>query len=288
MKKLLARTLMLLAVSTVSSASHAADDAKAPSPNVEAGKLDASYALTWSDEFDGDKLDMNKWVYRTDSKHWSTQLPSNVAISGGLLHLNLTKLAEPKEAVNAEPGKDPKAAKTTVFKYGGAGVISKPAFKFGYYEAKFRNPAGAGWHSSFWMQNHNGKGDTLPTTACQEIDVCEADSFKPAGFASNLHQWKPKHKQFGVWPLKTPDLSKDFHIWGCEYTPEKIRFFFDGKEFASTDKIATFENNDQHIWFTSIATHLGGAKEVDESKLPSEMTVDYIRLYEKKPRSATK
>ena len=34
------------------------------------------------------------------------------------------------------------------------------------------------------------------------------------------------------------------------------------------DKNATFEQNEQHIWLTSIATHLGGAKQVDEGVLP--------------------
>jgi beta-glucanase (GH16 family) len=284
MKKLLTHTVALYALLTLAGLARAAD---APEPAVEDGKLDANYSPSWSDEFDGTKLDTEKWVYRTDSKHWSVQLPENVVVDGGFLRLKLTKLDQPKEAVNAEPGKDPKAGKMTTFKYGGAGVITKQAFKHGYYEAKLKLPAGAGWHNSFWMQNHNGEGNTLVKTACQEIDVCEADSVKPDGFASNLHQWRPTHKQFGAWPLKTPNLSEDFHVWGCEYTPEKVRFFFDGKEFASTDRHATFENNEQHIWLTSIATYLGGAKEVDETKLPAEMTVDYVRFYEKRALAET-
>jgi beta-glucanase (GH16 family) len=278
----------LLCLTLVAAGPLAAAEEKptAPAPTVSKGELDETYALTWSDEFDGDKLDPVKWVYRTDSKHWSVQLPANVSVEGGLLRMKLTKLEKPVEAVNAEPGKDLKNAKPTTFKYGGAGVISKPAFRYGYYECRMKLPKGAGWHNSFWMQNHSGRGDTLVSTAFQEIDVCENDSVKPTHFGANLHQWKPTHKQFGVWHLKTPDLSEDFHVWGCEYTPQKLRFFFDGKEFASTDKHTTFENNDMHIWLTSIATHLGGAKQVDESKLPAEMTVDYVRLFTKKADAA--
>ncbi len=257
-----------------------------PVPFVDDGKI-GQYALAWADEFEGDALNNDYWFHRTDSKHWSVQLPQNVAVNGGMLRLRLTKLDKPEARKTADP--DPKRSGVVKeMKYGGAGVITKRAFKHGFYEARFKCPAGAGWHNSFWMMNHNGNGDTLPTTAAQEIDVCEHDSVKQTGFAANLHQWKPKHKQFGAWGTKTPDLSADFHVFGCEYTPTKIRFFFDGKEFASTDKIATFENNEQHIWLTSIATHLGGAKEVDESKLPAEMTVDWVRFYEPKAVAESK
>jgi beta-glucanase (GH16 family) len=40
--------------------------------------------------------------------------------------------------------------------YTAGGVISKKTFKYGYYEARFRVPPGAGWHTSFWMMR-NGR-----------------------------------------------------------------------------------------------------------------------------------
>jgi hypothetical protein len=59
-------------------------------PQVADGSL-AGYVLTWQDEFDGDKLDVQKWDYRTDSKMWSTQLPANVSVGNGTLRLALKK-----------------------------------------------------------------------------------------------------------------------------------------------------------------------------------------------------
>ena len=93
----------------------------------------AGYRLAWQDEFDGTVLDAAKWDYRTDSKHWSTQLPANVTLSSGTLRLNLKKENAGGMA------------------YTGAGVISKTARRYGYYEARMQTPPGAGWHSSFWM-----------------------------------------------------------------------------------------------------------------------------------------
>ena len=45
----------------------------------------------WADEFNGGALDQSTWDYRTDSKHWSTQLPANVSVHDGCLWLTLKK-----------------------------------------------------------------------------------------------------------------------------------------------------------------------------------------------------
>ena len=89
------------------------------------------YQLVWSDEFNGTALDTSKWDYRTDSKMWSKQKVENVSVSNGLLKLTLKR---------EEAGKK---------HYTGAGIVSNQIFRFGYYEARVKAPAGAGWHTSF-------------------------------------------------------------------------------------------------------------------------------------------
>jgi len=235
------------------------------------------YKLAWSDEFDAPALDTAKWEYRTDSKLWSTQKPENVSVSGGTL-----KLALKKEEANG-------------MHYTGAGVISKQAFRYGYYEARMKVPPGAGWHTSFWMMLHNGKGGTDPAVACQELDVIENDSIHPDSYGVNVHKWKAGHVSFGGKKVTTPDLSKDFHIFGCEFTPTTVNYYFDSalvqtvdvtkavkKNKDGTKQTFDFELGDQHIWLTSIAAKLGGAKAVDDTKLPAAAEFDYVRFYEKK------
>jgi len=224
----------------------------------------AGYKLSWADEFDGGKLDAEKWDYRTDSKMWSTQKPENVSVVDGKL-----KLATRKEKAG---GKE----------YTGGGVISKQTFKYGYYEAKFKVPPGAGWHTSFWMMRHNGKGGTGSAAGRLELDVCENDSVNPHGYGVNLHRWNPKpHKTFGSKHVKTPDLAASFHVWGCEFTPETVKYFFDGKVVQTVDA-TQFPHGEQNIWLTTIATSLGKTKAVDESTLPSAAEYEYVRFYEKK------
>src|SRR4051812_7064185 len=82
---------------------------------ARAAPPDPSYTLAWSDEFDR-SLDLAQWDFRTDSKHWSTQLPANVSVHDGVLWLALRK----EKAGDKE--------------FTGAGVISKRAFHYGYYE----------------------------------------------------------------------------------------------------------------------------------------------------------
>jgi beta-glucanase (GH16 family) len=186
-----------------------------------------------------------------------------VSIGGGKLHLALKK--------EASRGMD----------YTGAGVISKRSFKYGYYEARFKCPPGKGWHTSFWMMFHNASGGAGTKKAQQEIDVCEQDSVKKNGYAASLHSWSPKHKVFGPIHVKTPDLSADFHVWGCEFTPKEVRYFFDGKEIGTRDA-TVLTHGEQSIWLTSIASSLGGTDKVDDSRLPTKAVFDYVRFFEKR------
>ena len=224
----------------------------------------AGYVLVWSDEFAGPNLDLAKWNYRTDSKLWSTQLPQNISVADGRLKIALKQ--------EDSQGKH----------YTGGGIISKAAFQYGYYEARFKVPSGAGWHTSFWAQKQDGSGGTNPRAARQEIDFCEQDSVKLTDYSAGMIDWSGPKKgaNFGRKHVPTPDLSRDFHVWGCEFTATQVRFFFDGKLTHETDA-RQFAHGGQHVWLTSIAAPLGGTKQVDETNLPAEAVFDYVRYFQK-------
>ena len=78
------------------------------------------YTLVWSDEFDGDKLDLAKGVYRTDNNHRSTQRPENVALADGKLVLRMK--------IETDGDTD----------HAGAGIISRKTFRYGYFEAALK------------------------------------------------------------------------------------------------------------------------------------------------------
>ena len=219
----------------------------------------AGYQLAWSDEFNGSGLDNQKWGYRTDSKWGSTQKLENVTLSGGNLHLNVKK-----EEAQGKP-------------HSGAGVISKMTFQYGYYEARFKVPQASGWHTSFWMQKYDNSGGTSPKAAHQELDVCENDSAEPSNYRVNVHKWISPHVLYcELKPINTPDLSRDFHVFACEFTPKSVKFFFEGALVKTVDA-TQFKHGDQNIWLTTIANTEG----VDDAKLPAAAVYDYVRFFKK-------
>lgn len=222
---------------------------------------DSGLKLTWSDDFNGAKLDPTKWEYRTDSKLLSTQTPGNVSMNGGYLTIALRK-----EDVS---GKE----------YSGGGVISRKAFRYGYYEARLKIEAGSGWHSSFWMMNYNGK-NTLGDKTTVELDVVENTSNDLHSYDINTHRWITSHIALGHKTVQTPDLSKDFHVFGCEYAPDVIRYYFDGTLVQTVDWHGQ-PQGDVNIWLTSIAQPMGPNHGVDDTALPGKMLVDWVRFYSK-------
>ena len=216
--------------------------------------------LTFEDNFDGTALKIDKWQYRTDSKHWSTQLPENVEVKNGYLYLNVKK-----QTANG-------------MNYTGAGVISKPVYKFGYYESRFKIPAGNGWHTSFWMMGYDGSGGTSTTNAYQELDVCENDSKNYLSYSTNVHNWLGTHTSVNAANVNTPDLRADFHTWGCEFTPSFVKFYFEGNLVRTVD-VSKQALNDNNIWLTTLGSSLGGTTAIDDTQLPSAAVIDYVRYY---------
>ena len=160
-------------------------------------------------------------------------------------------------------------------------MISRRVFRHGYYEARFKVPPTKGWHTSFWMMHHAGADPKAHIGSRQEIDVCENDSVTPLRYGANLHVWHPAHKGHGHRTVNTPDEAADFHIWGCEFTPEKITYYFDGRIVNTVDAHLVPNHGDMSIWLTVIASPLGKTDAVDESRLPVYAVFDYVRFYAK-------
>lgn len=226
----------------------------------------AGYEMVFHDEFNGDKLDTRKWGFRLDSKLLSQQQKENVSVKGGNLQVALRKETVGKKHFTA------------------GGVISKQTFVYGYYEARFKTPRAEGWHTAFWSMKHSFAGQPK-RQALLELDHCEQDGGDPHFFSFGIINQRPDPKKRqswngGRWVVENaPDTSTSFHVWACEFTPEIIRFYFDGrltKELSS----AGFSHDDMSVWFSVIASTLKGDRWVDESKLPNAAICDYIRVYQ--------
>lgn len=251
------------------------------------------YQLAWSDEFNGDSIDETKWFYRLDCKHWSKQQKENNTVSGGLLRIHLKKqTVECPDNKWLQPGQEEGEKPSGVVQYTGGGVISVDEMRYGYYEARLKTPSGAGWHSSFWMMRHGiYAGD--PAYSQIELDPFENDSIDPTHYQIDAHQWRPtpgtedpgrNQNKVGTKQVRFSDGTRldEFHVYGMEFTETTLRYFFDGKLMKVTsfpkDK---YKHNDVNIWLTGLGTFLGNTKAIDDSRLPEQLQVDYVRFYKK-------
>lgn len=128
------------------------------------------------------------------------------------------------------------------------------------------------------VRRTSGTGVELPV---QEIDVVENDSANPTRYEATVHRWKLEpHIILRGKVIRTPDLSKAFHVFGCEVTSDLATFSFDGRVVRTFD-MRVAPQGDMNLWLSVIAAGLGGTRSVDDGSLPSAAEIDYVRYFVK-------
>jgi beta-glucanase (GH16 family) len=114
---------------------------------------------------------------------------------------------------------------------------------YGYFEMEAKLPKGKGTWPAFWLFNHDGGGNYRP-----EIDILEAyagggpnsgwsdAALNPTAYAGTV--WVNGIANGGGMSKtfqNLGDLSAGFHKYGLKWEPNKITFYFDGKEVYSAN-----------------------------------------------------
>lgn len=254
-------TFAFLAACQVSAA--AAKARTVPSARADWVLLEAS-----SDDFNGTKLDEEKW-------------------NNGLWYDVSSDLAFKDDNVTVEDGNLVLSAKEE--SYNGKN------YTIGAVESKFDVPGKASYVevrakvldsnanvlSAIWMQSSPLTAENNPNP---EIDIME--SFNYNHVRSALHTWSNSkllgqvHLQTGLHSWKTPckDISQDYHTYGLERNDNKLRFYFDGQVIWET--VSLVSNKD----FVKMARHmvlsLEGHNGTPVAKyLPSAFYIDYVHTY---------
>jgi len=151
---------------------------------------------------------------------------------------------------------------------------------YGYFEMRAKVPAVWGLWSAFWLRRENG---TWPP----EVDVMEVLGRDTTTLHVNCHTKINSRRGSGVgnisesYPVPIPDASLAFHTYGVDWEAKTITWYFDREPVF---KVPT--PVDMHAPMYIQANLAGGgpwAKNIDVSKLPASLAIDYIKAYEKLP-----
>lgn len=235
-----------------------------PAQAAQADPAGTGWTLVFSDDFDGTAVDTAKWNFRTDVKAFSAQRPENVTVSGGVMNINLKQ--------ESYGGKN----------FTGGGLISKQAFRYGYYETRAKMNDGVGWHTSFWAMAGDGT-TTFGPERKTEIDGFEIDSTSSPSLLRNIHSgvhaWNGSTDMHNVGTTYNSGLDlRQWHTYAFDWSETSVKFYVDGAlRYTAPYTPKDWTHDYINIWLTSIAY----GTTPDPSFLPSAVQFDYIEYWQR-------
>ena len=246
-------------------------------------KVTVTRKLIFSDEFNGTSLDMKKWNYEVHEKGWvNNELQEYVAGTDN------TYLENGHLVIKANKDGDRITS-------GRINTQSKFNFKYGRVEARIKFPEGKGLLPAFWMmpQDESLYGQW---PKCGEIDIAEVLGDNTKKLYSTIHFGEENGSQVekqGALELKEGSLSDSYHVIACEWQPDSIKMYMDGKLVAQMYDWFTRDPNSGEYTFPApfdqpfyiiFNLAVGGnwpgnpdeTLDYDKAKLE----VDYVRVYQ--------
>ena len=241
-----------------------------------------SYRLVWNDEFDqGTTLNTAWWTHEEQGPGWvNNELQTYV--DGQAAGRRVTEIADGKLSINC-------------FKAGSAIYSGRvyanvsTGWKYGWFEARIKLPKGKGTWPAFWMMPAGNDFATNPWPRCGEIDIMEEVGADPGDVSSTIHCQKYNNTGTAIEhaTLHVADAEDEFHVYACEWTPDHLKFYVDGKmilDYANDGsgvEAWPFDKPFYIILNLAWGGDWGGYKGTDDSALPATMKVDYVRVFQK-------
>lgn len=231
-------------------------------------------APSWREEFNYSGLpDTTKWTYETGSSannelEYYTHA-KNAKVKNGKLYIQARK--EKIDGMN----------------YSSARMVTKgkAEFLYGRFEIKAKLPAGRGLWPAIWMMPAKENYGGWPASG--EIDIMEQVGFAPDSIHISTHtaerNWMKNNGETTSVYVKTATTA--FHIYRIDWTPEAIDGFIDGKkvfQYLNNKKGPGYWPFDKPFFLilnVAVGGDWGGKHGIDESIFPTQMQVDYIRIY---------
>ncbi len=259
-------------------------DVTEPEVTYPDGYSDYTHAnLIWQDEFNGTEVDTTKWNFETGPKYNNEEqwyLEENASVEDGALIIE----ARDADQVYENNG--------TTYAYTSAKLSTENTFNFMYgkIEARIQLPAGTGMWPAFWMM---GVDSSWPN--CGEIDIMEAKGRLVGEYSSAIHFNNSSYshdQRYDTYEFTNDETTEEYHVYGCEWTEHAITFLIDGKVWFSVDSsewwpnddsrdngVARFDQEAYMMLNLAVGGDYDNARVPEDGDLPSQMLVDYVRVY---------
>ncbi len=251
--------------------------------SVSKESLKNIWTVEFSDEFNDGVIDNTKWNVETSVKK----------------RTDITLFAD-KDQLEEKDGNlyiyyRKSNISDTAYNVGRFTSQKKYAPVYGFLECRMHVVKPNGHQTAFWMMpegNGMKTNEGVDSTANDgaEIDIVEAT--KANAFSLGLH-WdgyaKPAHKSNGRL-IKAPNMhDTEYHIYGFEWTPTFLKFYFDGKVVATMTDPKLIPHVAEFIYFSGSC--FGKNDWVDGDIRKNEFIqngntdkayIDYIRVFKSK------
>ncbi len=235
--------------------------------------------LVWQDEFEGpagSAPDASKWSYDLGATGWGNQELENYTNARQNSELNGEGQLVITARREASGGYTSARLKTE----------GKFAFTYGRVEARIRVPKGQGIWPAFWMLGEDIK--TVGWPAGGEIDIMENIGKEPQVNHGSVHGPGYSGGSAITSQVKLPRtaaLGDDFHVYGLNWSPNRLEFSFDGQVYETVTP-AALPPNQKWIFdkpmFLLLNVAVGGqwpGNPDQTTEFPQKMLVDYVRVY---------
>ena len=266
-------------------------------------KKKVEWELVWRDEFDENKMDTSKWSYWENGNPWNSgnyldengdlvdqygfkakqyYLRDNVKFEDGYLVITVKK--EDNKTVKID-GKDRKI----LYSSGAIHTKDKFSVREGKIEMRATMPEGIGTWPAFWTWPADySQASNIP--AKEEIDIFEIYGDNLQRVTGTAHALKADntYASFVGSDLKikkNEDLTR-FNTYAVEWDEKEIKWLFNGRVYKrlSMKKVGKSSENIfklPHFLMINVALQNKTGEDGDV-KFPTEMKVDYVRVYKKK------
>ncbi len=290
-------------ISTPASPENTVPATTSEKPGKKSKEKVPEWELVWNDEFDGNNLDSSKWSYWENGDPWKSgnyldengnlvdeygfkakqyYLRDNVKVENGYLAITVKKENDKTVKINGQDRK-------ILYSSGAVHTKNKFTVREGKIEMRAAMPEGIGTWPAFWTWPED-YSQSIGIPAKEEIDIFEiyGDNLKRVTGTAHALKSDNTYASFIGNDLrikKNEDLTR-YNTYAVEWDSKEIKWLFNGRIYKRLNmkKVAKLSENIFKLpHFLMINVALQDKTGEDENvKFPTEMKVDYVRVYKKK------